>query len=153
MIRIEIPGFRHLELTHVVLDVNGTLTLDGDLLDGVEHRIDALKELVKVHLASADSFGTLAVVAAQLGVSSVAAADAESKLRLLEGLGSKETAHIGNGANDVLALREAALGIAVLGSEGLSGAALVAADVAYASVTDALDALLEPRRLAATLRR
>ena len=60
---------------------------------------------------------------------------------------------IGNGANDVLVLEGAALGIAVIGPEGASSAALRAADVVCASIVDALDLLLEPRALTATLRR
>jgi soluble P-type ATPase len=50
-------------------------------------------------------------------------------------------------------LEEAALGIAVLGPEGLAVPALLAADVLVASIEDALDLLLNPRRLIATLRR
>ena len=49
-------------------------------------------------------------------------------------------------------LQEAALGIAVLGPEGLAAEALLAADVVVASIEDALDLLLRPHRLVATLR-
>jgi len=59
---------------------------------------------------------------------------------------------IGNGANDAAMLQEAALGIAVLGPEGLAAEALLAADVVVASIEDALDLLLRPHRLVATLR-
>jgi soluble P-type ATPase len=50
-------------------------------------------------------------------------------------------------------LRAAALGIAVLAGEGLAVEALLAADVLALGPSDALDLLLNPRRLAATLRR
>lgn len=59
---------------------------------------------------------------------------------------------IGNGANDMLALLAAELGIAVIGREGLSVLALRSADVVCASIADALDLLLEPDALVATLR-
>jgi P-type E1-E2 ATPase len=152
VIRIELPGARPVQLEHVILDVNGTLSVHGELLDGVEPRISELKQLVELRLVSADSFGTLAEIAARLGVDSITAADGASKLRILERLGRNRTAHIGNGTNDVPALKAAALGIAVLGPEGLSGAALLAGDVVFASINDALDTLLDPRRLTATLR-
>jgi P-type E1-E2 ATPase len=152
VIRIEIPGWEPFELVHVLVDVNGTLTRRGELLDGVAERVSELKSLVDVRLASADSFGTLAEVAATLAVEAVVAPDAASKLRLIEELGASRTAHIGNGSNDAAALQHAVLGIAVLGPEGLSAAALSAADVVCASAVDALDALLDPRLLAATLR-
>jgi soluble P-type ATPase len=48
-------------------------------------------------------------------------------------------------------LREAALGVAVLGPEGLAVRALAAADVVVASI-DALVLLRSPKRLIATLR-
>jgi len=50
-------------------------------------------------------------------------------------------------------LEAAALGIAVLGSEGMAVASLTAADVVVGSIQDALDILLNAQRLVATLRR
>jgi soluble P-type ATPase len=50
-------------------------------------------------------------------------------------------------------LSSAALGIAVLGPEGLAVEALRAAHVVVARIEDALDLLLHPQRLVATLRR
>ena len=60
---------------------------------------------------------------------------------------------IGTGANEADMLREAALGIAVVGPEGLAGGALAAADVVVASIDDALGLLVNSNRLSATLRR
>ena len=59
---------------------------------------------------------------------------------------------VGNGANDVLVLEAAALGVAVIGAEGASSAAMRSADVVCTSVHDALDLLLDHRTLVATLR-
>lgn len=59
---------------------------------------------------------------------------------------------MGNGRNDRLMLAEAGLGIAVLGREGSSPLALAAADVVVCSAEEALDLLLVPARLEATLR-
>jgi soluble P-type ATPase len=50
-------------------------------------------------------------------------------------------------------IEAAALGIAVVQAEGAAVETLLAADVAVASVLDALDLLAAPLRLAATLRR
>jgi len=69
----------------------------------------------------------------------------------LHKLGSMRCVAIGNGNNDASILEEAALGIAVIGPEGASAAALAAADLTCTSVLDALDLLTEPRVLAATL--
>ena len=72
--------------------------------------------------------------------------------RLVERLGAERVVAVGNGANDAGMLQAAALGIAVLGPEGLAGEAWQAADV-VAGIHQALDLLLHPRRLVATLRR
>jgi len=70
----------------------------------------------------------------------------------LRALGERRTACIGNGRNDRLMLRAARIGIAVLGREASAAAALAAADVVAPSIEVALDLLLKPLRLTATLR-
>ena len=52
----------------------------------------------------------------------------------------------------MLALEAAAVSFTVLGPEGASAAALRAADVVCASAVEALDLLLDPTSLSATLR-
>jgi soluble P-type ATPase len=150
---ISIPGGEDLRLDHLMLDVNGTLTSRGALLDGVTARVARLLPAVDVHLVSADTFGTLDSIADMLDAAGVRAGAGEDKLLKLDELGRERTAVIGNGANDVLVLEAAALGIAVIGPEGASSAAIRAADVVCVSIVDALDLLLEPRVLTATLRR
>jgi len=51
-----------------------------------------------------------------------------------------------------IALTGIALGIAVLGKEGLSLAAMKHADLVVKGISDAIDLLLKPKRLIATLR-
>lgn len=152
-IRIDTPGAARLELKHLLLDVNGTVTDRGGLIEGVAERLEALREAVSVRLVSADTFGTLADIAQALGVDHVHAQMGADKLALVDELGAASCAVIGNGANDAQALHAAGLGIAVLGPEGASGAALAAADVVCLSIVDALDLLLDERVLVATLRR
>ena len=149
---VPIPGRAGLRLDHLVLDVNGTLTNRGVLIDGVSERLGRLRDALEIRLVSADTFGTLGSIAERLGVAAVSAVSGEDKLGVLDGLGRDRCAVIGNGANDVLVLEAAALGLAVLGPEGASAAALRSADVVCASAADALDLLLDPQALSATLR-
>lgn len=149
---VTIPGSAELRLEHLLLDVNGTLTNRGALIDGVQQRIAALQGSLSIHLVSADTFGTLDRIAEQLRVTGVRAASGEDKLRRLHQLGADRCVVIGNGANDMLVLEAAALGVAVLGPEGASAAALRAADLICNSAADALDLLREPTALSATLR-
>lgn len=152
-ISIDIPGRGRLELAHLVLDVNGTLTNRGTLLEGVPERIARIAGVLEVHALSADTFGTLDGIAAELGIVAHPVTTGEEKARHVAALAAERCAAIGNGANDVPMLEAAALGIAVLGREGAAGAALRAADVVCASIVDALDLLLDERALVATLRR
>lgn len=152
-LRVEIPGRLTLELEFLLLDVNGTLSDRGQLVDGVAQRLDALQPTLQVELLSADTFGTLAAIAARLDIVARKAASADEKLEVLRSLDPLRCVAVGNGANDALMLREAALGIGVIGSEGAASETVAAADVVCRSVVEALDLLLEPRALAATLRR
>jgi P-type E1-E2 ATPase len=156
MLELEIPGFGNLRLHHLVLDVNGTIALDGAVLPGLDARLARLKQVVSVHLLSADTRGTAARTAAGLGISLLcleAGPEAEAKARAVADLGAEGVVAVGNGANDADMLAAARLGIAVLGDEGLGAAALRSADVVVGSIQDALDLLLHPPRLVATLRR
>jgi P-type E1-E2 ATPase len=151
-LRVDIPGRAALELEFLLLDVNGTLTDRGALVDGVTTRLSDLRGSLDVQLLSADTFGTLAPVARELGVEARTVVDGEDKLRTVEALGAGRCVAVGNGANDAAMLARAALGIAVVGPEGASAAALAAADVVCRSIVEALDLLLDPRLVRATLR-
>lgn len=150
---VDIPGRGLLTLEHLLLDVNGTLADRGVLLDGIAERLSRLAEKLEVRLVSADTFGTLGSIAAELGADSVRLAGSLEKLELVDRLGASMCVVVGNGANDSAALRAAGLGIAVLGPEGASFEAIQAADVVCRSSVEALDLLLDERALVATLRR
>lgn len=79
--------------------------------------------------------------------------EAAQKARFVRELGADGVVAVGNGMNDVEMLEAAALGLAVAGPEGLATKALLASDVVAASIGDALDPLLQRRRLVASLRR
>ena len=155
MIDIAIPGRDPLHLKYLVLDMNGTLALDGQLLPGVRERLEALSDQLEIWLISADTYGTLSTIAPTLKVTlrpMEPQAGTAQKGALVEELGAPQVAAIGNGANDAEMLRRAALGIAVLGPEGLAAACLNAADILAPNIEAALDLLLRSRRLVATLR-
>ena len=156
MIELSIPGRGDVVLQHVVFDVNGTLATDGRLIKGVEPRLIALADKIEIHLLTADTHGRQAEIDAALKLVATriqAGNESDQKTTFVDTLGAENVIAIGNGANDVGMLKAAAIGIAVLGEEGLSVEALLAADVVCPSVIDALDLLLIPQRLRATLRR
>jgi soluble P-type ATPase len=59
---------------------------------------------------------------------------------------------VGNGRNDRLMLQEAGLGIAVVQGEGAAVQTALTADVLAPDILTALDLLIHPLRLVATLR-
>ena len=155
MIDIAIPGYKKLQLSHLVLDYNGTLACDGKLLDGVEPRLKTLSDQLQIHVLTADTFGkvktALAGMPCRLSLLPPGNQDT-GKLEYVAKLGTGRSVCIGNGRNDRLMLKESALGIAVLQAEGASVQTLGAADVAVSDILVALDLLLNPLRLVATLR-
>jgi soluble P-type ATPase len=155
MANITIPGLTTLSIEHLVLDYNGTLAVDGQLQDGVAERLIALSGDMDIHILTADTFGTVADAFKDLpctvSILEPGCQD-EAKLNYVKILGAAHTACIGNGRNDHLMLKEAALAIAVILDEGAAAMTLAAADMVTTRITDALDLLLKPKRLIAGLR-
>ena len=152
VIEVVVPGRAALAVRHLVLDLNGTLALDGRVLAGIPERVTALREHLRVHILTAGSHGHVEEATRVLGLQPIPISSGEEKSAHVRALGPETVAAMGNGANDVLMLREAALAIAVLGPEGLCPDALRAADVVVGDPCAGLDLLLYPTRLVATLR-
>jgi soluble P-type ATPase len=154
MLIIDIPGRGRSEIAHLVFDLNGTLALDGVVPDVVMERVRVLNEVVRVHVVTADTFGTAGRLRdSGVEIQVLALGDQiQAKAVLVRALGASQTIAIGNGNNDEGMLREAALGIAIVGREGAALQALLAADVVVTRIEDALDLLINPKRLMATLR-
>lgn len=156
MIEIDIPGYRIFQLHHLVLDVNGTLAKDGQLIEGVKELLADIGKRLEIHMITADTHGRQEMVDRELKLTAVripAQNQAESKLQYIGRLGEDSVVAVGNGANDALMLERAALGIAVIGPEGTAGKAIQRSEIVAADICSALELLLYPNRLIATLRR
>jgi soluble P-type ATPase len=155
VIEINVPGGTRLRLSHLILDYNGTLACDGTLIPGVAERLTVLAEHLDIHIVTADTFGSVrsqvAHLPVQLQVIPPENQD-QAKAAYIENLGSNNSVAMGNGRNDALMLKQAALGVAVVQTEGAALEALLAAKVVTPGIVDALDLLLHPDRLKATLR-
>jgi soluble P-type ATPase len=155
MLQISIPGMGDLRMEHLVLDFNGTLAVDGVLLEGVRERLSRLAQDLRIHVVTADTFGRagqeLEGLPCELAVLK-SDGQARAKAAYVRRLGASVTAGIGNGRNDRLMVEAAALGLAVVQGEGAAAATVAAADVVAPDVLAGLDLLLEPTRLVATLR-
>ena len=155
MITINIPGWGNIDVENIILDLNGTIATDGKIPSEVKEKINSLSDRAKLYILTADTQGTASEESSDMAVELLKVSEKDStevKLRVLESLDPTKTVAIGNGNNDRLILKEAALGIAVLGDEGLSVSAMKNADIVAKNIPDALDLFLKPKRLMATLR-
>ncbi|RYD23501.1 MAG: ATPase P [Verrucomicrobiaceae bacterium] len=155
MIELEIPGLDAYSIRHLVLDYNGTLALNGNILPGVAEVLGMLAPVVEVHVVTADTFGTAGQQLAGIPVKLTVLAEddqAEAKLEYVRSLGAESVIAIGNGRNDRKMLEAAAIGIITIQKEGASLRALGRADIVTTNVLDALELLRYPKRLVATLR-
>ncbi|HEX8992577.1 MAG TPA: hypothetical protein VF784_12935 [Anaerolineales bacterium] len=156
MIELTIPGRGSLRLQHLVADVNGTLAVDGILIEGLAKRIASLQDRLRVHLLTADTHGRQALIDRQLNLTATRLAsgdEQEQKRSYVEQLGAGSVVAIGQGANDAAMLKAAALGICVMSHEGAATETVLAADLLTPSIMVALDLLDKPLRLVATLRK
>ncbi len=155
MLKISIPGRKTLYLEHLVVDFNGTIAQDGILIPGVADRFIHLSKDLKLYVITADTHGNAAKEVENLPVEVhiiPTTNQSQAKLSFIQQLAKESCVCIGNGVNDALMLKEAGLGIGVLQVEGLSISSLLSADIIVWDINHALDLLLHPLRLVATLR-
>ncbi|HAR39396.1 MAG: ATPase P [Bacteroidetes bacterium GWD2_45_23] len=156
MITIETPGIKKLEAEHLVLDYNGTLAIDGKLIPGIRPLLEKLSNQIKIHILTADTFGTskqeLAEINCELEIIHDEMQDVHKEI-YVDHLEREKVIAIGNGANDALMLAAAGLGILVIQKEGASVKALMNADIVCNTIVDALELLTNPLRIVATLRK
>jgi len=136
----------------LVLDYTGTLSMDGALLPGVGERLLRLSEEITITVITADTFGTARRELEDLPLEVQVIRDGEEKAGVVAIWDPEGVIAIGNGRNDIPMMENAGLSIAVMGPEGVASGLLRSADVVTRDINDALDLILHPLRLKATLR-
>jgi P-type E1-E2 ATPase len=156
MIKFNVPGVGEYELEHLVMDVNGTLAVDSQLIEGVAAKVTALRGSLTVHLLTADTHGKQSVIDQQLDLTAVRVmpgGESAQKAEYVRKLGSEKVAAIGQGANDSEMLATARLGICIMSVEGVARETLLAADLIAPDILSALGLLEKPLRIVASLRK
>lgn len=155
MLTINIPGFGVLNLNYALIDFNGTLATDGKLIEGITQPLNELSKHLELHIVTGDGHGTaraeLEPVHCKLTITPPEN-QGVTKQKYLHQLNPQETVAIGNGKNDKYILKDAILGIAILGEEGAAADAIMAADIVMPSILAALTSLQNTHRLRASLR-
>jgi alkaline phosphatase D len=149
---IELPGREPIVIGRLMLDFTGTLSRDGVLINGVAERLRKIAATVRISVLTADTFGKAKQALEGLPLSVEIIQTGRDKAAWIEALNPDQLIVIGNGRNDVPWVKRAAIGIAVVGPEGAAGELIKAADVVVRDINDALDMVLHPLRLKATLR-
>lgn len=156
MIELHIPGLGIVQLEHLVSDVNGTLALDGTLINGLTRMLTQLRDRLEIHLLTADTHGRQSLIDQQLNLQAVrikAGDESSQKKEYVMKLGAENVVALGQGANDAGMLAAAALGICVLSPEGAAVQTLLSADLVVPDIVSALQLLEKPVRIVASLRR
>ena len=154
MLNIQIPGREAFTISHLILDYNGTIAEDGEIIPGIKERLEKLCADLQICVITADTHGTAAKKCQGLPLDVLTFPTTEvGKIKAEEA--RKRTggvACIGNGFNDIQMSDASDLSICVMGKEGCCSALMAHTDITVTSIHDALDLLLIPGRLRATLR-
>ena len=156
MIEVVVPGVGKYIFKYLVCDYNGTLAVDGSLITGVADLLIKLSKKLEIFIVTADTFGVakdhLEGLPVKLSVLNNKNQDI-LKNKFIENLSFNNVVAVGNGRNDLLMLKNAKLGIAIIEKEGINVNSFLNSDIICKSPIDALELLLNTKRLIATLRK
>ena len=154
-LNINIPGYPDMIIQYLVLDLNGTIASKGEIKESTVRLINALSRHLQVFVLTADTFGKAGDICQGINAEVTIiekGREKEAKGDFVSKLGKQGTIALGNGMNDELMLEQSVLGITVMGEEGCSTRALKKADVLVKDIDDALEMIMNPDILKATLR-
>ncbi|AHF96856.1 MAG: HAD family hydrolase [Desulfurella sp.] len=152
---IEILSVGKIVLKRIILDFNGTLATSGVLIKETKDILEKLSKAFDIHIVTGDTFSSAKEQLKGLNVKTIIAPLIDQitfKLEYAKSIGLSNLVAIGNGKNDSLMLKYAKLGICVIGKEGANLEALQNSDIIVCDIVSALELLLYPKRLVATLR-
>lgn len=155
MLIYDIPGSGEIKIQSIVFDYNGTVAVDGKLINYVKEAMPKLKEVANIYILTADTYGSVREECSGLGIE-VKTFPKENaglfKKKIVEDLGAETTMCIGNGVNDIEMFKICGLSIATIEEEGASGKLLAHADIVVKSIKNAVELILSGDRVRATLR-
>jgi len=122
----------------------------------VIEKLNQLSKSLEIYILTADTFGKAkeALKEANVKIHILESGNEDlQKENFIKTLGSEYVIALGNGKNDRLMVKTAKIGIAVILNEGCAVETLLNSDIVVKSPLDALDLILNPKRLIAVLRR
>ena len=97
-IHVPIPGDEDLNLDHLVLDANGTLTDRGETIISTLAPLTQLRQHLEIHLLAVDTFGTARGLATQIGAEYRQISTGTDRREYLQSLGAHGCVAIGTDA-------------------------------------------------------
>ncbi|MBI9044839.1 MAG: hypothetical protein JEZ06_10155 [Anaerolineaceae bacterium] len=153
---MNIPGRSTIKVHHLVCDVNGTLAIDGKLIDGVSKSLSNLRDRLQIHMITADTHGRQKEIDHILGLQAIrlsSGKEAQQKSDYVNQLDAETVISIGQGSNDAEMLKASVIGICILSQESTAVETLLAADLVVPDILSALNLLDKPMRMVASLRK
>ena len=151
--QFNIPQGESFEITTIVLDLNGTLSVNGKISDKTKSLISKLKELnYRIVLISGDIRGNAKIIAKELGIEILLGKTSDEKVKQMYNFDIEKTASIGNARIDIGTFINSKLSIATLQSEGIHTGILKYVDIIVPSIEDALNLFIDKKSLEGTLR-
>ncbi|MES2437129.1 MAG: hypothetical protein V4519_03875 [Patescibacteria group bacterium] len=149
-----VPGIGEMELKTLILDLNGTLTVKGIIPEGVKVRLTTLKSQgYRILFFTGNTRNNADEIATSLGIEWILAESGVAKRDEALKIDPKTCVSIGNGQIDLELMKVVKLRIVTLQSEGVHVQTLLNSDIVIPSITDALDLLIDPATLIATMRK
>ncbi|MCC3867499.1 HAD family hydrolase [Terrisporobacter mayombei] len=155
MINIDIPGRESLELENLVFDFNGTIAVDGRILENIKNQLTELSKIINIYVITADTYGMAQEECEKVNLKVITVPTGcvgKHKGDLVKKLGGKVTATIGNGFNDIDMFKESKLSVAVIEGEGTCSKLIINSDIVTRSIEEALNLFLTPNHIKADLR-
>ena len=152
--KYQIPGEGELEIKTIILDLNGTLSVGGEVVMGVKERLEKLTHAgFEIVLFTGNTRGDADEICNAVGISWQQAQNGEEKRELALSTEPETCASIGNGLIDLELMKAVKLRIVTLQAEGVHVQTLLNSDIVVPNIKDALDLFIDEQRLIATLRR
>lgn len=144
---------KKLTLSKIILDLNGTLTVNGQIPKGVPERIKKLQKLgFEIIILSGDARGNASQIAKKLNVKCIVANGSKEKSKEIKQLNPKECIAVGNARIDIGMLKLAKVSILTLQAEGVHTKTIKYADIIIPSINDALDLFIDSKNFLATMK-
>ena len=152
--KYQVPEVGEIEINTIVMDLNGTLSVNGKIPEGVKEKLAKLKALeINVVLFTGDQRGTAADLCKEYGIDFVRTKSGLEKEEAMKKYDSETTAAIGNARIDIGTFKHAKVSIATLQSEGIHSGIINSVDVIVPSINDALDFFIDTDTFSATMRK